>query len=83
MGDQAELQGKTRSEFMLEAACEKAQNVLLDQTTFVLDTRRFRRSLEHEIAHTALDHEERVMHRDCPILQMQTRSGDPLEQDAD
>jgi uncharacterized protein (DUF1778 family) len=58
MGDQAELQGKTRSEFMLEAACEKAQNVLLDQTTFVLDTRRFRRSLEHEIAHTALDHEE-------------------------
>jgi uncharacterized protein (DUF1778 family)/GNAT superfamily N-acetyltransferase len=42
----AELQGKTRSEFMLEAACEKAQNVLIDQTSFVLDQRRFKRFLD-------------------------------------
>jgi uncharacterized protein (DUF1778 family) len=42
----AELQGKTRSEFMLEAACEKAQNLLLDQTSFVLDQRRFKRFVE-------------------------------------
>lgn len=42
----AELRGKTRSEFMLEAACEKAQEVLLDQTTFVLDQRRYKRFLE-------------------------------------
>ncbi len=28
--------GRNRSDFMLEAACEKAQNVLLDQTFFSL-----------------------------------------------
>lgn len=37
----ASVQQKTRSEFMLEAACEKAEQVLLDQTLFVLDSRRF------------------------------------------
>ncbi len=37
----AGVQHKTRSEFMLEAACEKAEQVLLDQTLFVLDARRF------------------------------------------
>lgn len=42
----AELQGKTRSEFMLEAACAKAQEVLLGQTAFVLDQRRFKRFVE-------------------------------------
>jgi uncharacterized protein (DUF1778 family) len=30
----AQLQGKTRTEFMLEASREKAQQVLLDQTLF-------------------------------------------------
>lgn len=33
----AEILGKTRSDFMLEAACQKAENVLLDQRTFFLD----------------------------------------------
>lgn len=37
----ASIQHKTRSEFMLEAACEKAEQVLLDQTLFVLDSQRF------------------------------------------
>ena len=32
----ASLQGKTRTEFMLEAAREKAQQVLLDQAMFVV-----------------------------------------------
>ncbi len=33
----AEVQGKTRSEFMLESAYQKAQDVLLDWTFFDLD----------------------------------------------
>ena len=40
--DQAATQlGRNRSDFMLEAACEKAQNVLLDQTFFTLDALSF------------------------------------------
>lgn len=40
--DQAASQlGRNRSDFMLEAACEKAQNVLLDQTFFTLDAKAF------------------------------------------
>jgi uncharacterized protein (DUF1778 family) len=42
----AEVQGKTRTSFMLEAACEKAQQVLLDRTVFALDVKRFRRFVE-------------------------------------
>jgi Uncharacterized protein conserved in bacteria len=37
----AGLLGKNRSDFMLEAACERAQQVLLDQVFFGLDTERF------------------------------------------
>lgn len=32
----AHAQGKTRSDFMLEAACEKAESVMLDQAFFTL-----------------------------------------------
>lgn len=40
--DQAASQlGRNRSDFMLEAACEKAQNVLLDQTFFTLSAEAF------------------------------------------
>jgi uncharacterized protein (DUF1778 family) len=38
----AELLGKNRSDFMLEAACDKAQSVLLDQVLFSLDEAKFR-----------------------------------------
>lgn len=38
----AQLVGKNRSDFMLEAACDKAQAVLLDQVFFGLDAARFR-----------------------------------------
>lgn len=38
----ARLLGKNRSDFMLEAACDKAQSVLLDQVFFKLDTEQFR-----------------------------------------
>lgn len=34
--------GKNRSDFMLEAACEKAQGVMLDQVFFSLDNKNFR-----------------------------------------
>lgn len=37
----AALLGKNRSDFMLEAACERAQSVLLDQVFFGLDTDKF------------------------------------------
>jgi len=37
----ASLLGKNRSDFMLEAACERAQSVLLDQVFFSLDADKF------------------------------------------
>ena len=39
----ARLLGKNRSEFMLEAACDKAQSVVLDQVFFRLDERKFQK----------------------------------------
>ena len=42
----ARLLGKNRSDFMLEAACERAQTVLLDQVFFSLDTHRFHQFIE-------------------------------------
>ncbi|KQR74127.1 toxin-antitoxin system protein [Burkholderia sp. Leaf177] len=38
----ASLLGKNRSDFMLEAACERAQAVVLDQTFFNLDAEKFK-----------------------------------------
>lgn len=38
----AAMLGKNRSDFMLEAACDRAQSVLLDQVFFKLDAGRFR-----------------------------------------
>lgn len=37
----ANLLSKNRSDFMLEAACERAQSVLLDQVLFGLDAEKF------------------------------------------
>jgi len=37
----AQLLGKNRSDFMLEAACDRARAVLLDQVFFRLDADRF------------------------------------------
>ena len=36
----AQAQGKSRTDFMLEAAVEKAQQVLLDRTVFSLDAKK-------------------------------------------
>jgi uncharacterized protein (DUF1778 family) len=38
----AVLLGQNRSDFMLEAACARAQAVVLDQVFFSLDTKRFK-----------------------------------------
>ncbi|ACA11923.1 DUF1778 domain-containing protein [Xylella fastidiosa] len=38
----ANLLGKNRSDFMLEAACERAKAIILDQVFFNLDEERFR-----------------------------------------
>ena len=38
----AQLLGKNRSDFILEASCDKAQSVLLDQVFFSLDAEKFR-----------------------------------------
>ena len=38
----AHLLGKNRSDFMLEAACDKAQSILLDQVFFGLDEAKFK-----------------------------------------
>jgi uncharacterized protein (DUF1778 family) len=37
----AERQGRSRSEFMLDAACREAEDVLLDQTFFSVDAGTF------------------------------------------
>ena len=42
----AQAQGKTRTDFMLEAAYEKAQQVLLDRTVFALDAKTFKRFIK-------------------------------------
>ena len=42
----AQLLGKNRSDFMLEAACDKAQAVLLDQVYFNLDADRFQEFID-------------------------------------
>jgi uncharacterized protein (DUF1778 family) len=42
----ARAQGKSRTEFMLDAASEKAQQVLLDRTVFVLDAKRHRQFVQ-------------------------------------
>ncbi len=38
----ARLQGKSRTDFMLEASREKAEQVLLDQTLFVVTAKQFK-----------------------------------------
>ena len=38
----ASLLGKNRSDFMLEAACDRAQAVVLDQVFFSLDAEKFK-----------------------------------------
>jgi uncharacterized protein (DUF1778 family) len=42
----AELQGKSRSEFMLDSAQKSAQDVLLDRRLFVLDDIQFQQFVE-------------------------------------
>ena len=46
----AHVSGKDRSDFMLEAAREKAEEVLLDQTSFMLD------DTQWDAFNTMLDH---------------------------
>jgi uncharacterized protein (DUF1778 family) len=49
----AELLGKNRTDFILEASCEKAREVLADRTQFALDAdgmRRFNALLDAPIA---------------------------------
>ena len=38
--------GKNRSEFMLEAACREATEILLDQRLFLIDEKAYRRFME-------------------------------------
>jgi len=41
----ASILGKTRSDFMLEVACQEAQNVVLDNTFFALDDEKYQEFL--------------------------------------
>lgn len=41
----ASVLGKNRSDFMLEAACERARSVLLDQVYFQLEAEQFQKFL--------------------------------------
>lgn len=42
----AERVGKNRSEFMLDAACRQATEVLLDQRLFLLDEKAYKRFID-------------------------------------
>jgi uncharacterized protein (DUF1778 family) len=42
----ASLLGRNRSDFMLEAACDRAQAVLLDQVFFNLDAEKFQQFVD-------------------------------------
>jgi len=42
----AKITSKKRSEFMLEAACKEAHNILLDNRHFLLDQKKFDRFLK-------------------------------------
>ena len=42
----ATLLGKTRSDFMLEASCDRAQSVVLDQFHFTLDADNFQQFVD-------------------------------------
>ncbi len=42
----AKVTSKKRSEFMLEAACKEANNILLDNQHFLLDKKKFARFLD-------------------------------------
>ena len=42
----AKLLGKNRSDFMLEAACERAQSVVLDQVLFSLDPDKYQQFVD-------------------------------------
>jgi uncharacterized protein (DUF1778 family) len=42
----ARLAGRNRSDFMLEAACERAQHLLLDRAFFGLEGKAYRRFLK-------------------------------------
>ena len=55
----AEAQGKNRTEFMLEAACERAEQVLLEKTFFALDEDRYRQFTA--ILDKPVANQERVM----------------------
>jgi uncharacterized protein (DUF1778 family) len=42
----AQMAGKTRSEFMVDAACREAEDVLLDRRFFLLDPKEYARFLK-------------------------------------
>ncbi|WP_204106632.1 MULTISPECIES: DUF1778 domain-containing protein [Spirulina sp. CCY15215] len=42
----AEIQGKTRTQFLLDSACQEANDVILDQTLFALDEKKFQEFME-------------------------------------
>jgi uncharacterized protein (DUF1778 family) len=42
----AQVQGRSRSDFMLDAACREAESVLLDQRYFYMDDEAFQRFTE-------------------------------------
>ncbi len=41
----ASILGKTRSDFMLEVACQEAQNIICDNTFFALDDEKYQEFL--------------------------------------
>jgi uncharacterized protein (DUF1778 family) len=51
----AERQGRSATDFILESACEKAEQALTDQTRFVLDDKRWKLFM------SALDRPPRVI----------------------
>ena len=53
----AAIQNKSRSEFMLEAACREAENTLLDQRLFFLAKKEFK-AFEDALSNPVTENEE-------------------------
>jgi len=63
----ASLLGKNRSDFMLEAACERAQAIVLDQVFFRLDSEKFQQfTMMLDAPPSANPGLERLMNVDAP-----------------
>jgi Zn-dependent peptidase ImmA (M78 family) len=79
--DQLGAWGQGRDRFEIAGLVDRQQGQILVSTKFRYSVQRFTGA--HEIAHVALDHPGRIMHRDRPIEGIRRFGRDALEAEAD